>query len=75
MSDLYDFQRFCVNFPLCFAYFPSNLFLKYIILHPVETTLFRDNEMKLRSAGPTTTMIKQTENQTNGEQQQVKGNN
>lgn len=59
MSDFYDFQRFYANFPLCFAYFPSNLFLKYIILHPVETTLFRDNEMKLRSDGPTTTMIKQ----------------
>ena len=59
MSDFYDFQRFYANFPLCFAYFPSNLFLKYIILHPVETTLFRDNEMKLRFAGPTSTMIKQ----------------
>lgn len=51
MSDFYDFQRFCANFPLSFAYFPSNKFLKYIILHPVETTLFRDNEMKLRFAG------------------------
>lgn len=44
MSDFYDFQRFCANFPLSFAYFPSNKFLKYIILHPVETTLFRDNK-------------------------------
>lgn len=48
MSDFYDFQRSCANFPLCFAYFPSNLFLKYIILHPVETTLFRDNEMETK---------------------------
>ena len=48
MSDFYDFQRFYANFPLCFAYFPSNLFLKYIILHPVETTLFRDNEMETK---------------------------
>lgn len=48
MSDFYDFQRFCADFPLSFAYFPSNKFLKYIILHPVETTLFRDNEMKTK---------------------------
>lgn len=44
MSDFYDFTLFCADFPLSFAYFPSNKFLKYIILHPVETTLFRDNK-------------------------------
>lgn len=48
MSDFYDFTLFCANFPLSFAYFPSNKFLKYIILQPVETTLFRDNEMKTK---------------------------
>ena len=57
MSDFYDFQRSCANFPLSFVYFPPILFLKYIILHPVKTTLSRDNEMELRSDGPTTTMI------------------
>lgn len=57
MSDFYDFPCFFANFPLCFAYFPPILFMKYIILHPVKTTLFRDNEMVLRSDGPTTTMI------------------
>lgn len=44
MSDFYDFTLFCTDFPLSFAYFPSNKFLKFIILHPVETTLFRDNK-------------------------------
>lgn len=48
MSDFYDFTLFCANFPLSFAYFLSNKFLKYIILHPVETTLFRDNETKTK---------------------------
>lgn len=44
MTSFYDFTLFCVNFPLSFAYFPPILFLKYIILHPVKTTLFRDNK-------------------------------
>lgn len=57
MSDFYDFPCFFANFLLCFAYFPPILFMKYIILHPVKTTLFRDNEMVLRFDGPTTTMI------------------